>query len=39
MTHAHEHSPDPVAPVDTDISLDDALLETEEWESGYDGLP
>ena len=35
MTHAHEHRPDPVTPVDTDISLDDALLETEEWESGY----
>src|SRR6476659_908980 len=35
MTHAHEHRPDPVTPVDTDIPLDDALLETEEWESGY----
>jgi GTP-binding protein HflX len=39
MTHAHEHRPDPVTPVDTDISLDDALLETEEWESGYDDEP
>jgi GTP-binding protein HflX len=39
MTHAHEHRPDPVTPVDTDISLDDALHETEEWESGYDDEP
>ena len=43
MTHAHEHRPDPITPVDTDISLDDALLETEEWESddapdGWDGV-
>jgi GTPase len=30
MTHAHEHTPDQVTPID-DIDLDDALLETEGW--------
>jgi GTP-binding protein HflX len=31
MTHAHEHTPDQVSPIDDDIDLDDALLETEGW--------
>jgi GTP-binding protein HflX len=39
MTNAHEYIPDQVNPIDTDIDLDDALLETEDWDSGYADEP
>jgi GTPase len=32
MTNAHEHLPEPRPDTDTRIDLDDALLETEDWE-------
>jgi GTP-binding protein HflX len=39
MTNAHEYTPDQVSPIDADIDLDDALLETEDWDSGYADQP